>query len=583
MPAGPEKFSKRHAQIVIALALTALFLVLLPSYWTDFFLLDDGALTEAPSFNERHLLDKITGIFIPGRHVDYYPVRDLSALVDRQICGPLNAGCHRLQSWLLFAVLIFLFHRVALLAGHLPTAALILTLAFLAHPLQVEFLLWLSARKDLLALIFALALTSLWLRQRAGEGAPKRWTLTTLLLLSKANYVFFPFVGEAVWRKSAPGRRVLLSLTVTLALCAGLGWLHWNHYRQTTPVVFERNLSEKISLGLINIGKYATALAGFPDFRFSFDFGPAWVEAHFFPRILGLVVFLAGAYWLWRGRTSWPWILTALFLPVSGLLSGHLVVFASRYAAPLLPFALLALPTKRKTVLIAVVAWSALLLLPSLHSQITLWSEPQALWEEHLRLSPDHLESRLNALQENRRIWLEHHTDEKASALMNKHLSELERRCPLDEATASLPLPCYYFRLSRLQSEKDPEFRLLTRLEALETTAGKLRPADQAHLARFHAKKMILLRRLRGERPPLEISDEFLGVEGLASANSLNWQTRCLAKGPENAKAYLEELRSRNLLAVATFRRAFVSLQRTHPESLAHEIKSCALPELGLK
>ncbi|MGH7977913.1 MAG: tetratricopeptide repeat protein, partial [Limisphaerales bacterium] len=141
----------------------------------------------------------------------WFPVTDISHMLDWQLYGP-NAGGHHLTNVLLHAataIVLFLVLQ-AMTGARWPSA--FAAAAFAIHPLRVESVAWVAERKDVLSgLFFMLALWA-WIRhvqsQRRLENAasatasldPRGWTaayywalvLFVLALLSKAMVVTLP-------------------------------------------------------------------------------------------------------------------------------------------------------------------------------------------------------------------------------------------------------------------------------------------------------------------------------------------------------------------------------------------------------
>lgn len=130
-------------------------------------------------------------------YVDYWqPVTALSRILDGQLFGLDAAGHHRMN--LIFHILntLLLFSLLHEMTGALGRSAVVAGL-FAVHPLQVEAVAWVTARKDLLSTFFGL------LALAAYGKAVKRPSLTRrlgvvflflLALMSKPMLVSLPFL-----------------------------------------------------------------------------------------------------------------------------------------------------------------------------------------------------------------------------------------------------------------------------------------------------------------------------------------------------------------------------------------------------
>lgn len=592
----PDEIPKKAAIAIFALGVAVLGFHLLPSYWTDFFQIDDAALVDVPAFESRSATEALQLMFTPGSHVDFYPARDLSMAADRAICGPMKAGCHRIQGWLLFLAIAALLFSILLRVSSSRMTASLLTLCYVFHPLQAEMLIWISSRKDILGVLFALAFWRLLLAVPDGPRTRLgRLTSTILLLLSKANYLFLPAAGETSAALTDPrtaARRRVPMILILAGVSAALGWIHWRQYHEFTPVGYARPLTEKIPLAAINVGKYAEAILGNVDSRFSLDFGREWVDAHTFEKNLGSIlagVLLAVLFILWRRRRPSFAPLAAVFalwLPASGLLSDHVVVYASRYAMPLLPFALMTIaagrwsPAYRERLHLALLLW-LVFLIPQQKTEIDRWTDPIELWNAQLKQDPRHLETRGHLYLEWKFAAQEHPSDLQAVDEFHREADAFERLCSLSQP--ELRLNCYFYRLYRsLSGDLEPP-DLEPMLARVDDTYAKLPASDRVYLARQHWRAKVPLMRLRGTPVPIDVSGKFLTLEGSPVANLATWKTVCLAKGPAAALEFLRETKRRHVFNLGLWRKALTVYAKTHPPALYEEIKLCAGDELQLK
>jgi protein O-mannosyl-transferase len=142
---------------------------------------------------------------------NFHPVTTSSWLVDRVLADKsesFDARPFRI-SQLIYAVigaclLILLYRRLKIQ----PVLAVLGALLYAVHPVHTEVVAWLSARKDLISLIFILLAFLAWLRAREAT-TPNEWRLwhaltilfTLLAVLSKPVAVILPalFVAYEFW------------------------------------------------------------------------------------------------------------------------------------------------------------------------------------------------------------------------------------------------------------------------------------------------------------------------------------------------------------------------------------------------
>jgi tetratricopeptide (TPR) repeat protein len=179
---------------------------------------DDVIVYENPAVTRGLDLHEIFRVFTQDSGRDsWFPITDVSHMLDWQLYGP-KAGGHHLTNVLLHAATtIVLFLVFQAITGAIWRSAFVAAV-FAVHPLRVESVAWIAERKDVLSgLFFMLALWA-WIRhvqkQRAidepssqiGDAIagldPRHWTagyywalvFFALALLSKSMVVTFPLV-----------------------------------------------------------------------------------------------------------------------------------------------------------------------------------------------------------------------------------------------------------------------------------------------------------------------------------------------------------------------------------------------------
>jgi len=182
------------AGAALAVIIVAVFWPVLGSRFVDF---DDNQLVyENPYVLAGLSWEGVRWAFSSFSTGNWLPLSFLSHMLDVQLFG-LNAGGHHLTSLLLHltsSVLLFLFLRS--LTGAFWRSALVATL-FAVHPLHVESVAWVSARKDVLSALFWILTMAayLWYVRRPVAG---RFVLVgavfTVGLLAKQMLVSLPFV-----------------------------------------------------------------------------------------------------------------------------------------------------------------------------------------------------------------------------------------------------------------------------------------------------------------------------------------------------------------------------------------------------
>lgn len=157
MPASSKpKSGPRHSlqTAIVALILLASIFPYLNIFKNDFVGYDDQNLIQ--NNREIHSLtpENVAHMFVPRTRGNYQPIRTLSYAVDYAVWGARPFGFH-LANLLLHVVTVV---GVWLLIRHLMPEPLpfLAALIFAVHPIHVESVTWMSARKDVLSLAFFL-------------------------------------------------------------------------------------------------------------------------------------------------------------------------------------------------------------------------------------------------------------------------------------------------------------------------------------------------------------------------------------------------------------------------------------------
>lgn len=172
--------------------------------------------------------DGILSIWVPGSTPQYYPLVFLGFWIQHALIGlepfwfhMVNVLMHAANAALLFVVL----KRIGV-ASSFWIAAL-----FAVHPMGVETVAWVTERKNLQSMLFALASIFFFIRMLdAGkQGSARAWTASfacfVAALLSKTTAVFVPpcLVMIVVWQRRRLDAHMLLAVAPYFVLGAVLG------------------------------------------------------------------------------------------------------------------------------------------------------------------------------------------------------------------------------------------------------------------------------------------------------------------------------------------------------------------------
>jgi protein O-mannosyl-transferase len=202
---GRENLVYFGAPWVIAVLVGILYLNSLGNQFTNW---DDGMIYSNPGIRSL-VWENLVKLFTPVRGETYQPVRILSYAIDYHfwVLNPLGYRITNILFYMLTCLVAFF--TIRLLSMHLrpesspdshERVALFGSLLFTAHPIHVEAVTWLAARKEVLQGFFFFLAFYLYLRARAEEGKKRKAFLGIVLfsfllaILSKPSAVIFPGV-----------------------------------------------------------------------------------------------------------------------------------------------------------------------------------------------------------------------------------------------------------------------------------------------------------------------------------------------------------------------------------------------------
>ncbi len=335
----------------------------------------------------------------------YHPLHLLSYLPDRLLWPDWPAGFHAL-SLAIFGLNVYLLFRLACRHAH-PLSAAGAVLLFAVHPLTVEPVAWITARKDLLAGAFFLGVLLVEDARPTSASAVSRTglLLTAGAFLAKTSTLCLPLIVWAwlVWLRNVPWRqaaRRVAAYAVLAALPAVVVPVVWKRHGMIPP----RPIAAPLDV-LATLATYLRRLLWPADLAALY---PVSMPAP----VLGaaaVVALAVAAAVLWRRMP--PAARFALFafpaalLPVLNLVSINLR-FADRYAflalETLVVPAAIALeaagraPGRWRAAVAAAVTLATLVAARTTLRLTESWSTSIALWTRAVALYPDVPLSRVN-------------------------------------------------------------------------------------------------------------------------------------------------------------------------------------------
>jgi tetratricopeptide (TPR) repeat protein len=189
---------KYQAQVFIGLFLMA---AILASYWQvrnfDFINLDDTAyVTENRRVQDGITLEGVRWAFTTNRSANWHPLTWLSHMLDCELYGMNPAGHHLTSLLFHMANTLLLFLVFNQMTGAIWRSAFVAAL-FALHPLNVESVVWISERKNVLSTFFGFLSIMAYIRY-VGKKNFVSYLLCMLFLclglMSKPMLVTLPFV-----------------------------------------------------------------------------------------------------------------------------------------------------------------------------------------------------------------------------------------------------------------------------------------------------------------------------------------------------------------------------------------------------
>ena len=271
MAAANKFFTSPLTTVVAPLALG---LVVAAVYWPAFFA---GFIWDDNKFIlEEAAMQGLAGLgdiwLRPERLVEshYWPLLYTTFWLEHKLWGFNPAGFHTVNILLHGAntVLLWFMLRRITLPGAWFVAAV-----FAVHPVHVEAVAWIIARKDLLATLFYLLAFTCWLRfqetgNRKKNRSKRRAAYLGLLgfysaaLLSKTIAITLPLVLllHLWWRDGRISGRLVLQIVPLLLLGFALGTYGLSRYEASGVIAFDYSFAERLIIASKALWFYAGKL-----------------------------------------------------------------------------------------------------------------------------------------------------------------------------------------------------------------------------------------------------------------------------------------------------------------------------------
>lgn len=331
----------------------------------------------------------------------YTPVPTLAPLPFHAI----NVLLHAINGVLLFLILRTVFVQSS------PWLSSLLAGLFVAHPLQVEAVAWVTGLKDVLSATFSLLLLLCYFGQPLSDYRARLhyrrifWLAVLFLLacLSKSTRIFLPLflvaAGHLHWRKPVWRLAVelwplfavlLLVMLIALAVQPPPKYMAYQAFWRR-PLVAADAL---VFYGWKLLWPVNLTLDYGRNPRYLFESGVVW-------QTCWIPLLLAAAWWYWRRRID-PWLQLGVagfvlgLLPLLGLqpfVFQTISTVSDRYAYLSVALLLIGLvpvlgklPSTRAVVMVLVVLLAGSAVLSC--RQLSAWQNSHALWQHNLLVNP---------------------------------------------------------------------------------------------------------------------------------------------------------------------------------------------------
>ncbi len=258
------------------------------------------------------------------REAHYWPITYSSFWLEHKFWGFAPAGYHATNVVLHLLnslLLLLLLHRFALPGAWLAAAI------FAVHPVHVEVVAWVMGRKDLLATLFTLTSSLVWLRfvETACAGRP-RWRLWSCALLlyvaalfSKSIAITLPvaFLLWHWWRQGRVYRHDVLRLLPFLLVGLIYAVADTAYYASREPLVLEYSPFDRLLIACRALVFYVTKLVWPTELAVIYPIWDVDVGDPLGWLCVAVVVAVLGVLWCLRARLGRGPLAAVLFFIVT--------------------------------------------------------------------------------------------------------------------------------------------------------------------------------------------------------------------------------------------------------------------------
>jgi len=300
--------------------------------------IDDQSLLQAPFLVNGISWAGLRTLFTPGYHVDFYPIRDLTHLVENYFLGytgwESGTFVYRFVNLMIYFYISILVYSLVKIFTNDSLIAFLGFFIWLFSPINFELVFWVSSRKDLMALMFTLVSLTYYLRGRIflsgfffilGLGSKSTYALAPLF------YLFFHLIKDK-------------KLNIPLFVIALLGLL-WSlfqswFYTNVNDMRFEYAFDYRVVGSLAGLGRSLVGVFNSAVNAVDVENWADWTWRNQKYSMIGL------SLWLFLGYISlknykklnsnilYVFLSLSLLIPTSALLFPHRNFYSVRYFIP---------------------------------------------------------------------------------------------------------------------------------------------------------------------------------------------------------------------------------------------------------
>lgn len=545
--------------LLFILGLAAIDLAYLPALNSSLFFVDDNALIEAPQVTSEADWEGLKTIFSVGLSPDYYPIRDLSYLLDFQLFEK-NWAKWKAHNLVLFNELILIVLFALILMGIPPALAVPASLVWGVHPIHAEMVGWLSARKDLLAFVYA-GYAFLCFHFAVKRSSNRFFLLSFLFfglsLFSKASFCLLPILLLFY-----PVRQKIWSWVLVLTGLAAAAFQSW-FYSNVTDMGFPYGWKVRFQAALAAFGKYWGGLIFSSWNVVNTDNYGDWLANNQGLIVPGFFIFALlstlALYYFYKRKKIYFLPLAGffiLYLPTSGILFPHRNFYSVRYfEVPLLLLYIgviyaiyqVWLAENKKALLATTLMLTALYLgfLPLAQEEGYVWTETSSVYRKASQDQPRSIllkgilyQSLLDDYnRENSDHWL-------LRPIIENLETELANACEKTDQNLS---SCINFLVKRYDAASPQNPKLVAERLGRYKKALELAWPSQ-NWGRYYDLMAELKTGVVPDSKKMEEWRKSLRYVQTSYPRGTYWATECFLKGPAAANAVLEDYYRRHLL-----------------------------------